>query len=89
MNKYLFFPILVLSVVAGVTLHSCNPKTTKSTTEQSDECLLKEEICTEALDFQREYERLPDEEKKDMASVMETYREHCEDATKKCEKSKK
>ena len=89
MKKNLIFPLSVLSIVVGITLFSCNPKTTTITKEQTDECALKEEICTEALDFQKEYEKLPKEEKKDMASVMETYSQHCEDAKKKCEKSKK
>ena len=89
MKKYLLYPITILCMVTALVLPSCNPKTTTVTAEQTDECALMEEICAEALDFQKEYERLPDEEKKDMASVMETYRKHCEEATKNCEKSKK
>jgi hypothetical protein len=89
MKKYLPIRFFLLIALIGIMLPSCNPKTTKKASEQTDECALKEEVCKEAFDFQREYEQLPEEEKKDMASVMETYRVHCEEAKKKCEKSKK
>jgi hypothetical protein len=83
---YYFFVLII-----GILLTGCNPKTTvKSTsdkTPQTDECILKEEVCAEALDFQKEYERMPEEEQKDMASVLNTYIEHCEEATKNCEES--
>lgn len=77
--------------IAGIILMSCNPKTTthKSTAELTDECLLKDEVCSEALDFQKEYDRMPPEEQKDMISILSTYVEHCEEATKKCEESMK
>ncbi len=89
MNKNIFFLLFLLSIAACVTVISCNSKTTNITTEKTDECTLKEEICDEALDFQKEYEKLPKEEKKDMATVLETYIKHCEEATNNCEKSKK
>jgi hypothetical protein len=89
MKKYLPFRFFLFIALIGITLSSCNPKTTTKTPDQTDDCVLKEEVCKEAFDFQREYEQLPEEEKKDMASVMETYRVHCEEAKKKCEKSKK
>ena len=85
---YYFFLLII-----GILLTGCNPKTTvKSTSDkspQTDECILKEEVCAEALDFQKEYERMPEEEQKDMVSVLNTYIEHCEEATKNCEKSLK
>ena len=77
-------------ILGMVTLH-CNPKTTtvSNTADMTDECLMKEEVCAEALDFQKEYDRLPEEQRKDMVSVLSTYVTHCEEATKRCEKSMK
>ena len=52
-----------LSII-GIILTGCNPKTTvRSTSDkapQTEECILKEEVCAEALDFQKEYERMPE-----------------------------
>lgn len=77
----------------GIILAGCTPKTTVKSgsdkTPQTDECVLKEEVCAEALDFQKQYEKMPEEEQKDMISVLNTYIEHCEEATKNCEKSLK
>ena len=93
MKKNLSLSFILLIVGVGILLTGCNPKTSiKSTshkTPQTDECLLKEEVCAEALDFQKQYDRMPEEEQKDMISVLNTYIEHCEEATKNCEQSLK
>ncbi len=84
--------VYTLTFIVAVILIQCNPKTTatiSNTAEQTDECLLKEEVCAEALDFQKEYDRLPEEQQKDMLSVLSTYVTHCEEATKRCEESMK
>ncbi len=93
MKRGVSISTIFVYILLGIFLSSCNVKTTTISTQNSadktDECILKDEICSEALDFQKEYERLPDDEKKDMANVLETYVQHCEEAKKKCEKSKK
>ena len=93
MKKSLSLSFITLIVGIGILLTGCHPKTSiKSTSDkspQTDECILKEEVCAEALDFQKQYERMPEEEQKDMVSVLNTYIEHCEEATKNCEKSLK
>jgi len=87
--------LFVISLV--ILEYACNPKTTIITTTRgstetsalTDECIMKEEVCTEARDFQKVYESMPEQEQKDMVSVLNTYIMHCEEATKSCEKSKK
>ena len=88
MIKQLLSDFSLFIIVIGITLLSCSPKTTvKSSSEKTDECIMKDEICAEALDFQKEYNRMPEEEQKDLISVLSTYIKHCEEATKKCEES--
>lgn len=93
MRKSLSSIVFLYMIGVGIILTGCNPKTTvKSTsgkTIQTDECALKEEVCAEALDFQKEYDKMPEEEKEDMISVLNTYIEHCEEAKKNCENSLK
>ena len=87
--------LFIISII--ILEYSCNQKTTVITTTKTgsetsaltDECLMKEEVCAEAREFQKVYERLPEEEKEDMISVLNTYIMHCEEAMKSCEKSEK
>ncbi len=94
MNNRGFRHFLFIFIGTTALLMQCNSKTTTITTtaetgEKTDECLLKEEVCKEAFDFQKEYERMSEEAQKDMVSVLSTYVTHCEEATAACEKSKK
>lgn len=98
MKKPLIFFIAGLYVCCISTLSCTSTLTIKptvksrgqtQTTPLTDECAMQEEVCQEALDFQKEYDRMPEEEQKDMASVLNTYIEHCENAKIACEKSKK
>jgi len=74
---------------------SCASKTTTITTTRTpqsgktNECALQDELCTEAREFQKIYDTLPQEQQKDMVAALNTYVEQCEDAKKKCEKSMK
>ena len=94
MNKSLLFNFSKSIIVIGIMLLSCSPKTTiksssNKTGENTDECAMKDEICAEAFDFQKEYNEMPKEEQKDMISVLNTYIKHCEESTEKCKKSLK
>lgn len=95
MNIKILKSFLFIFTCTAALLSGCNPKTTTISTgtsapgEKTDECLFKEEICKEALDFQKEYERMSEEARKDMVSVLSTYATHCEEAKAACEKSKK
>ncbi len=86
-----YFTVCSLAFILSMLLLHCNPKTTfiSNRADQSDECLMKDEVCAEALDFQKEYDRLPKEQQKEMVSVLSTYVTHCEEARKMCEKSMK
>jgi hypothetical protein len=84
----------VAVAVCAIAGFHCAPVTTAvSASPESnpltDECRLRDEVCAEALDFQREYDRMPEEEQKDMKSVATTYAEHCEEAMLRCKKSLK
>ncbi|MDR0303838.1 MAG: hypothetical protein LBH98_03585 [Chitinispirillales bacterium] len=58
--------------------------------DSTDECILMKEICDAAVDFQREYNAMPDgDEKKEMVQVLNGYILHCEKARKDCSKSLK
>lgn len=93
MKKNLSLNFLIFIIGVGIILTGCNPKisvkSTSDKTPQTDECVMKEEVCAEALDFQKQYDSMPEEEQKDMVSVLNTYIEHCEKATINCEKSLK
>ena len=94
MIKSLLFNFSLSIIAIVIILLSCSPKTTiksssNKNSEKTDECIMKDEICEETLDFQKEYNRMPEEEQKDLISVLSTYIKHCEEATKKCEKSSK
>ncbi len=94
MNKILSLRSIFFIGLAGIIISSCNPKTTVITktsdnSKKTDECAMKDEICSEARDFQKEYNRMPEEEQKDMIPVLNTYILHCEEAKKKCEESMK
>lgn len=80
--------------IPGIMFLGCISRTTvieNNSTAQplTEECRMQNEICQEALDFQREYERMPQEEREEMNSVLNTYIEHCEKAKKACEESLK
>ena len=72
---------------------SCSPKNIrvqssgKSDATQTPECAMMKEICDQALQFQKQFDAMPDNEKKDVISVLTTYIDHCEQAKQACEKS--
>ncbi len=77
-------------IVAGVFFCGCAPRAVTTYSDvDTPECRTMTEICKDAREFQREYERMPEEEKRDMVSVLNTYTEHCTQAVKACEESKK
>ncbi|MBN1984358.1 MAG: hypothetical protein JW795_22730 [Chitinivibrionales bacterium] len=99
MKTYRIVCLLSLSLVIVVSLFCASTTTVtavKSSSKKtaldstmSDECKLMQEVCDEALDFQKEYDRLPQEQQKEMDAVLNTYIEHCEQAKIDCENSKK
>lgn len=55
----------------------------------TDECRTMEEICQSYKDFRKEYDRMPEEQRKEMVTILNTYIEHCENAEASCEESNK
>ena len=90
-----FFLKASLALLVSLSLHTigCAPRTTvissKYNDVQTNECITQREICHEAEAFRREYGKMPEEERKDMAAVLNSYIEHCMQAQKECEKSAK
>ncbi|MFP4418554.1 MAG: hypothetical protein ACOC41_06815 [Chitinivibrionales bacterium] len=90
MKTMLKFLCLLVSFTALLSVASCTaPAMRTHTTADTDECRTMVEVCKDAQEFQREYDRLPEEEKDDMAAVLNTYTEHCTNAVKECDQSKK
>ncbi len=77
-----FCPFIVC-VLAGCAARTAVPPAARA--PDTDECRQMKEVCDQALQFQAQYETLPEDEKKDMVSVLNTYIEHCEKATVACE----
>lgn len=87
---------LITSIIQFTSLLlviSCGGKTTidpsNDRSSLSGECAMEKEVCDDALDFQREYNRMPAEQRKEMNSVLNSYIEHCERAKESCDESLK
>ena len=72
-------------------LINCGGKTVINSSEnrssKSPECAMEKEVCDDALDFQKEYDGLPEDQKKEMNAILNSYIHHCEEARKACNKS--
>lgn len=84
----------ILYILVVIALSSCGSKTTTidpslDRSDKSDECAMEKEICDDALDFQKEYNRMPAEQQEELKSVLSSYVEQCADAQKACKKSLK
>jgi hypothetical protein len=49
---------------------------------------MMEEVCGQAGEFQKEFERMPEEERTDYTPALNTLVEHCENAKKTCTASR-
>lgn len=81
-------------IISISTLISCGGKTTTidfsiDRSTESDECGMEKEICLDALDFQKEYNRMTADQQKELTSVLSSYIEQCAQAKKACDKSLK
>jgi hypothetical protein len=90
MKFALFAAIPLLAALACAPRVVVPPSIPDTDTEvASDECEMMKEVCRQAQEFQKQYETLPEEEKKDMSTILSTYVEHCRQATESCKKSAK
>jgi hypothetical protein len=80
--------ILLFAVVFTISAKSAAPNLI-GLQDTTDECTFMLEVCLEEKEFEREYNQMSKEDRKDMASVLSSYIEHCESAQKLCNKSMK
>jgi basic membrane lipoprotein Med (substrate-binding protein (PBP1-ABC) superfamily) len=79
---------IALFIVATISLISCgNKQVSTAPQEKSDECIFKDEVCKDAIEFQNQYELMDEEKRESMTTVLNSYIEHCEAARKACKKS--
>jgi hypothetical protein len=86
--------ITIATLAASLAGHwGCAPRAVTTTQAVSgaktDECQLQDEICTEALNFQREFDRMPEEERRDFIPVLNSFEQQCREARRNCEKSRR
>ena len=79
----LFYMLLSLCCIYWASC-GCAAKTDCS----GDPCDEAKSICREAREMGAEYDTLPDEEKHEMSSAVNTYNDHCEEALQRCEHCK-
>jgi len=85
-----FHYLLMLPVSIALALSVvCTPPPPGKSEVKTAECETMEEVCAEAYRFQSYYQTMPEEEQKDMISVLNTYTEHCEMARKLCKQSER
>lgn len=86
MRKYIF-----LSVVS-VALAGCSGSSSfvnTATLPDTYQCSYMKDVCKEADEFERKYEAMTPEEKKEFKTLLYTYRNQCNTALEDCKKSAK
>ena len=77
-----FIPAALCS--AALFFTGCASKTALDCS--GDPCGDAKAVCAEAAEARADYDKLPDDEKKEMISAVNTYVEHCEEAQARCKK---
>ncbi|MFW5784557.1 MAG: hypothetical protein ACOCW1_00105 [Chitinispirillaceae bacterium] len=80
----------LLGIVSTIAFIGCAPKTTYinlSDLPDTYQCNYMKEICKEAEDFQRQYSKMSEEEKKESKTILNTYIDQCANAQDLCTKS--
>ena len=81
-----FWPVAII-LVSGCTKPP--PATLSHKDKDIPECIMMQEVCDEAMAFQKQFNALPEEERDDYIAVLNTFIEHCENARKTCKKKKR
>jgi len=82
------FKLIVLLSAAGFLF--CSTATFETSTLKNNAmCSYMEEICRDTELFEREYNAMCKEERKEMEEVLGAYRYQCNEAIKRCKKSAK
>lgn len=80
----------ILGVVFTIAFAGCAPKTTiinLADLPDTYQCNYMKEICKEAEDFQRQYSKMSEEEKKESKTILNAYIDQCANAQDLCTKS--
>ncbi len=81
---------ILLSSVIFLFLIACGGKKTttlpnfSTLSDTTDECKYMLEVCNEAKSFEKEFYNIPEDERKNMNSVMTSYVDHCESSESGC-----
>jgi hypothetical protein len=81
----------IISVIAPVALFiSCAGTRTVDTSKLPNtyQCTYMKDICKEAQDYERQYNKMTPDEKKEFETILKAYRSQCSDALELCQKSK-
>jgi hypothetical protein len=60
-----------------------------SKANDSYQCTYMKDVCREAADYEAKYQTMSAEEKKEMKTILDTYRSQCSNAIKMCNTSLK
>ncbi|NLP03510.1 MAG: hypothetical protein GX089_13520 [Fibrobacter sp.] len=75
----------------SLLLISCGGSTFVDTSKLPDnyQCNYMKDVCKEAREFESRYSRMSKEEQEEFKTVLQTYRNQCNDALEECQKSNK
>lgn len=81
---------IVSAIIPIALLVSCAGTRTVDTSKLPDtyQCTYMKDICKEAQEYERQYNKMTSEEKKEFENIMKAYRSQCSDALELCKKSK-
>lgn len=81
----------IVSFIALVALIiSCGGTRFVDTSKLPDsyQCTYMKDICKEAQEYERQYNKMTPDEKKEFENILKAYRSQCSDAFEFCKKSK-
>ncbi len=81
---------IVLIIATVVLFISCAGTRTVDTSKLPDtyQCTYMKDICKEAQEYERKYNTMTPEEKKEFENILKAYHSQCNDALEMCKKSK-
>jgi hypothetical protein len=83
--------IKIVFIIASVVLFvSCAGTRTVDTSKLPDsyQCSYMKDICKESQEYERQYNKMTPDEKKEFETILKAYRSQCNDALELCQKSK-
>jgi hypothetical protein len=83
--------IKLVSIIAPAVLFvSCAGTRTVDTSKlpNSYQCTYMKDVCKEAQEYERQYNSMTPDEKKEFENILKAYHSQCNDALELCKKSK-